>query len=145
MINAERTTDFSAVDAVVDATHRYHEIFYDKQWWAWSHSTSAMWLPKWRSDLRDCRGKEDWMNSSCIFAAPYPGAYLVWHVDTHWRSTPALYNDHALITIYMNRKKLAPCQWSVFILCSISRLYKQQNQNGRIADRGSSSDECLSL
>ena len=22
--------DFNAVDAVVDATHRYHEIFYDK-------------------------------------------------------------------------------------------------------------------
>lgn len=23
--------DFDAVDAVVDATHRYHEIFYEKQ------------------------------------------------------------------------------------------------------------------
>lgn len=23
--------DFTAVDAVVDATHRYHDIFYDKQ------------------------------------------------------------------------------------------------------------------
>jgi hypothetical protein len=22
--------DFAAIDAVVDATHRYHEIFYDK-------------------------------------------------------------------------------------------------------------------
>jgi hypothetical protein len=24
-------TDFAAIDAVVDATHRYHEIFYEKQ------------------------------------------------------------------------------------------------------------------
>ncbi|KAK3721507.1 hypothetical protein LTR37_003063 [Vermiconidia calcicola] len=27
----EGNVDFSAVDAVVDATHRYHEIFYEKE------------------------------------------------------------------------------------------------------------------
>lgn len=28
--NADLVVDFNAVEAVVDATHRYHEIFYNK-------------------------------------------------------------------------------------------------------------------
>jgi hypothetical protein len=29
--NLHGLTDFVAIDAIVDATHRYHEIFYEKQ------------------------------------------------------------------------------------------------------------------
>ncbi|KAF1819792.1 replication factor A protein 3 [Dissoconium aciculare CBS 342.82] len=30
-LGPEGSVDFAAIDAVVDATHRYHEIFYEKQ------------------------------------------------------------------------------------------------------------------